>query len=488
MKKRFLTLILTIIMIASFDILLPMNTGAVVRAIGKTASELEYDGVSNFSEGLAAVQKNGKWGCVDRTGKQIAPFIYDTPFTFSGGLAAVTKNTWSHGYIDKSGKEVLFGLYDLADNFSEGFAVVMKNLKYGFIDAKGKEVIPLTYNSAQSFSEGMAAVRNSKNQWGYIDVTGKEIIPCSYDWGEPFSGDLALLQKDLKYGYTDKTGKTAIGFKSLCDACSFSEGLAAVKQDTVNGYGYIDSNGKEIIPQKYNDALPFSEGLAAVNKGQKGYFIWGYIDKTGKEVTPFIYLWAYSFNNGLARVQKQDKKWGYIDKTGKEVIPCIYDDASDFTDGLAFVKKDGKYSILSITTPKVGTPIGDVLYSDITAYINGYVIPTSIINGKTLVVVEDLAKYGFDVAWNNGDRSLKVEQNKNKKFAPLTVIKDIVHKPGTFKCKFLYTDIQTYLSGNAVDSFAIDGRTLIDFELFAKHYNGKLTWNNATREIRAVID
>ena len=136
--------------------------------------------------------------------------------------------------------------------------------------------------------------------------------------------------------------------------------------------------------------------------------------------------------------------------------------------------------------PQNGEPIGDVLYSDITAYINGNAIPTSVINGKTLVTVEDLARYGFDVVWNKNDRTLKVELNKNKKINPLPVVKDITHKSGTFKCKYVYTDIKTYLSGEVVESFAINGVTLIDFELLAKY--GSLKWDGKAREIRLVID
>jgi len=137
------------------------------------------------------------------------------------------------------------------------------------------------------------------------------------------------------------------------------------------------------------------------------------------------------------------------------------------------------------STRKVGDPLGDVLYSDITAYINGSAIPTSVIKGVTLVVVEDLAKYGFDVKWDGAAKTLKVELNKNKKFAPLKVEKDITHKPGTPKCKYLYTEIKTYLSGQLVESYAINGVTLIDFELLAKY--GKLSWNGKTREIKLTI-
>ena len=135
--------------------------------------------------------------------------------------------------------------------------------------------------------------------------------------------------------------------------------------------------------------------------------------------------------------------------------------------------------------PKVGDVLGDVLYSDITVYINGQAIPASIIQNKTLVVVEDLAKYGFDVKWDGAERTLKVEPNKEKIFEPVQVTKDTNNKPGAFKQKYFYTDIKTYISGELVESFAIDGRTLIDFELLKKY--GALTWDGDLRELRLTI-
>jgi len=138
------------------------------------------------------------------------------------------------------------------------------------------------------------------------------------------------------------------------------------------------------------------------------------------------------------------------------------------------------------STHKVGEPLGDVLYSDITAYINGEAIPTSVIKGKTLVVVEDLARYGFDVKWDGASKTLKVELNKNKKFDPIPTAKDTVNKPGTFKQKYVYTDIKTYISGKQVENFAIDGKTLIDFDLLGQF--GEFAWDGQNREIKLVID
>lgn len=54
----------------------------------------------------------------------------------------------------------------------------------------------------------------------------------------------------------------------------------------MNGnYGFIDKNGKEIIPCNYDVARNFNEGLAAITLNVK----WGFIEKSGREVTPFNY-------------------------------------------------------------------------------------------------------------------------------------------------------------------------------------------------------
>ena len=90
------------------------------------------------------------------------------------------------------------------------------------------------------------------------------------------------------------------------------------------------------------------------------------------------------------------------------------------------------------------------------------------------------------MTWDGVARTLKVERNFNKDFTPIPVEKDTTHKPGTFKCKYVYTDIKTYMGGQLVESFAISGVTLMDFELLLKY--GKLNWNGTTREIRLTLD
>ena len=92
----------------------------------------------------------------------------------------------------------------------------------------------------------------------------------------------------------------------------------------------------------YDDFGEFSEDMIPVVKNEK----YGYINTDGKEVVPCIYDYASSFKSGLALVRK-DKKYGYIDKEGNLIIPLKYDKAQNFEDiGLANVCKDGLWGFI----------------------------------------------------------------------------------------------------------------------------------------------
>jgi hypothetical protein len=322
---------------------------------------LEFREVFGFSEGLAEVWKNGKYGYIDKTGKKITPIIYDQAYRFSKGVGLVEKNG-KYGFIDKNGNEITPIIYDNAHaGFHEGLKIVKKDGKYGYIDTTGKEVTPIiydrVYNYAYNFSGGLAKVKRDNKQ-GYIDRTGTEVIPVIYQYVGKFSEGLARVEKDGKYGYIDRPGTEVIPIVYQF-AEEFSEGLAFVKKD--GKYGYIDRKGKKVIPTIYQGAASFSEGLARVEKDDK----YGYINKTGKKITPIIYdyhgLLSRYFLEGRA-VIKKDGKYGYIDATGREITPIIYDNSQEFTEGIAIVSRNGKYGYINKTGKEITSIIYDSAY------------------------------------------------------------------------------------------------------------------------------
>jgi len=88
------------------------NGRGVVFTIDQKANYVKQDGeellktpvdmAHDFSDGMASVQKDGKWGFIDRSGKLVINYQFDSAGPFVGGLAPVTAGDFS-GYIKKDG-------------------------------------------------------------------------------------------------------------------------------------------------------------------------------------------------------------------------------------------------------------------------------------------------------------------------------------------------------------------------------------------------
>lgn len=83
--------------------------------------------------------------------------------------------------------------------------------------------------------------------------------------------------------------------------------------------GYVDTEGNEIGPIKYDETDIFNEGFAGVCVDDK----WGFINKQGEEICPLIYDEVRFFQFGRAAVCREGL-WGFIDEQGEEVIPCVF--------------------------------------------------------------------------------------------------------------------------------------------------------------------
>ena len=64
-----------------------------------------------------------------------------------------------------------------------------------------------------------------------------------------------------------------------------------------------------------------SEALISAEQNGK----WGYIDGEGRVVLPFQYKWASDFAEGRAVVVAPSGTYALIDKTGREILPAMYE-------------------------------------------------------------------------------------------------------------------------------------------------------------------
>lgn len=73
---------------------------------------------------------------------------------------------------------------------------------------------------------------------------------------------------------------------------------------------------------------------------------------------------------------------------------------------------------------KIGDVIGNIYYSDIKTFIDGKPIDSVNAGGKTMIAVEDLQYMGYDVKWNESDRTLKVTSDASYNISGKVIIPD----------------------------------------------------------------
>ena len=309
-----------------------------VTEIGKL--DLEVEDISSFSEDLAAIKKDGKWGYIDKKGNIVIDCVYEKAQDFSEGLAVVKKDG-KCGYINNKGEVVIDFKYDSADNFSFGYGIgYIGRSKNIVVDKNGNEIINKSYSMLFGpISENLFIVAPSTGMYAIVDKDENIMLDGIKQAGKKVDGLIPVQQwgSGDKWGFIDEQGKLVIDY-TYDYAGNFVDGLAGVVKD--GNIGYINKNNEFVIEAKYpykdnTTVRDYSCGLVRGYDTDKNTFF----DTNGKEVFSVEYNSVMSFAEDRAECEKNNK-YGFIDKNGKEVIACKYAHVLDFSDGLAEVYSD----------------------------------------------------------------------------------------------------------------------------------------------------
>ena len=158
--------------------------------------------------------------------------------------------------------------------------------------------------------------------------------------------DYHIFVENGKVGMKDATDRVVLF--AVYDGINFTDAETPICVCRDGKWGLVNVNGRTIADTKYDHLFaPCSERMLA-NVGDR----WGFLDNDGKEIIPLIYEGAkpftdaeYCFGTPCAWVQK-DGKWGTTNLMGEIVIPFEYDSAEDHN-GNVYVEKDGKRGIIN---------------------------------------------------------------------------------------------------------------------------------------------
>ena len=234
------------------------------------------------------------------------------------------------GYIDHSGNEVISCNYLKASGFSCGLAKVYNHDLYGFIDKAGNEQIPYKYREASDFVDGYSAIKAKNNASGVINLKGEYVIsPNQYEYTDVFYNGLALSQKrNHRYGFLNEDGKIVIPFV-FKSATPFIDGFSEVTFDDWEKQKYkIDTHGNLVISlhgkdytlkvdlTKFSHLGPFYNGKAAISYKPGNYGIIS-IDGTMVVEPKFGYIFVSPNGNFGIKIKKKDL---YFTKDGKNLV------------------------------------------------------------------------------------------------------------------------------------------------------------------------
>ena len=209
---------------------------------------------------------------------------------------------------------------------------------------------------------------------------------------KPFnSGFMRYNESQEKIYFFNERGENVFR-KYFIEAQAFSEGLAAVsKRDK---YGYMNSQGKIVIPMKYDYATPFINGTASVGiykeiKGKKKR-IYYMINKEGNKISDeFDYISWRDNKDELLIVAQRNDKYGFINGFGEIKIPFVFDEyskprpsAKSKSDHLIKVLMNNKYGF-------VDTSLDDGIISIVPQFDNASLF----LNGRAFVKNETKGYY-----------------------------------------------------------------------------------------------
>lgn len=100
-------------------------------------------------------------------------FYYEYVGVFSEGMAQVRTND-KYGSVDEDGNIIIPIKYDYVGDYSEGKVQVRLDGKWGFFDSSGEIVIPYKFDYVNKFKNGKSKVKLN-GDWSHIDENGVHI-------------------------------------------------------------------------------------------------------------------------------------------------------------------------------------------------------------------------------------------------------------------------------------------------------------------------
>ncbi len=199
--------------------------------------------------------------------------------------------------------------------------------------------------------------------WGFVKPGGQIVVPPKYQNAYLYEDGYGRIFEGERSGLVSPDGKVLLEPKYSYIA-DFRHGRA-IYSNQDGKLGYLDEQGREVIPAQYDQAFGFNEGFAAVQKGNEYFLIkpdGSIIANLGNKM-PVDYdpssMWdtkpAEAKTEYLLFMQQEPYGMGLMDKNGKEILAPKYQSLSIPVNGVIIAGQEEYSYLLKMD----GTPLND---------------------------------------------------------------------------------------------------------------------------------
>jgi hypothetical protein len=176
--------------------------------------------------------------------------------------------------------------------------LVRKANKYGVWDDKGTVFLPILYDDILLYKDWVVAIKDG--QYGVVNYDNQEIIPFEYDYIFPNIWGFEV-RKQFKRGLLRHDGKIVVPV--AYDKIFRQPRNAYIRVRNDGAWGAVDSNGREILPTKYEGFYGSDHFFITLSYQQNADpTLYGLCDSAGKEILPLRYknISSYKDDKGQA--------------------------------------------------------------------------------------------------------------------------------------------------------------------------------------------
>ncbi|MEM1031043.1 MAG: WG repeat-containing protein [Myxococcota bacterium] len=334
--------------------------GSQARAAATAPSESKgKEAADEGAEGalvLARVSVSEGSGYIDLEGAWVLPPKYTLAYPFLGGLAGVLEDAprvdtdRGPGFLD--GENHLIqpdggrASVSFARGVWDGVALVRyePDGKRTIIELDGSVVA--SFDQIDVFREGLAvAVRGDQQGWVRPDGSWARTMPWT---GKPRLSAVSEGRASVINAHDDRcrwmnpeTGAWVLpGEFASCGA--FAEGRAFARMPGDDRFGIIDSEGRWLVRNAFDDYLDYREGCGMVAIGDR----WGMVDRNGSWVVRPRWKGTGRMSEGRVLIADDQGQIGYANTRGQVVIDPVFAQGGWFHHGRAVVQ------------PEPGGPVG----------------------------------------------------------------------------------------------------------------------------------